>query len=173
MTSRTLAAAAALALMAGGAHAQQESDNRVSVQTDWSVFEDSNPKECWAVSVPKKTVNTKGGKPVSVSRGEIQLMAFYRPGSNVSGQLAFTGGYPFEGGSTVKISVGNNSFDLYTEGEWAWPAGPGDDAKILAAMRGGAEAVLTGHSSRGTQTQDTFSLMGFTAALEEAGKRCK
>ena len=31
----------------------------------------------------------------------------------------------------------------------------------------------TGRSGRGTQTKDTFSLLGFTAAVEEAEKRCQ
>ena len=56
-------------------------------------------------------------------------------------------------------------------GEWAWPASTADDTRIIAAMKRGAEAVLTARSSRGTQTKDTFSLLGFTAAVEEAEKR--
>jgi hypothetical protein len=32
--------------------------------------------------------------------------------------------------------------------------------------------VVTGVSSRGTTTKDTFSLLGFTAALDEAERRC-
>jgi hypothetical protein len=31
---------------------------------------------------------------------------------------------------------------------------------------------LTARSGKGTQTVDTFSLRGFTAAMEEAAKRC-
>ncbi len=61
---------------------------------------------------------------------------------------------------------------MFTEGEWAWPASTAEDDEIIAAMRGGADAVLTARSSRGTTTKDTFSLMGFTAALEEAQSRC-
>ena len=39
-------------------------------------------------------------------------------------------------------------------------------------MKRGADAVLTARSSRGTITKDTFSLLGFTAAVEDAQKRC-
>jgi len=42
----------------------------------------------------------------------------------------------------------------------------------VTAMKRGSEAVLTARSARGTKTQDTFSLLGFTAALDEAAKRC-
>ena len=47
-----------------------------------------------------------------------------------------------------------------------------DDAKIVAAMKRGKQAVLVGQSGRGTRTQDTFSLLGFTAAVDDAGARC-
>ncbi|WP_420861632.1 invasion associated locus B family protein [Algirhabdus cladophorae] len=168
---RGIAASVAVVVAAQGASAQQ-STNQVAAITDWSVFEEANPKECWSVSAPKETVNTRGGRVVAVTRSDILLMVFYRPGQNVSGQLTFTGGYPFASGSTVSMQIGDGSYDLFTEGEWAWPATPADDAKIIAAMKRGAQAVLTARSSRGTQTKDTFSLLGFTAAVEDAGKRC-
>ena len=41
-----------------------------------------------------------------------------------------------------------------------------------SAMKRGSTAILTGVSGRGTQTRDTFSLLGFTAAVEEAARRC-
>ena len=72
----------------------------------------------------------------------------------------------------MTLEVGGQDFQLFTEGDWAWPATPQDDAAIVAAMKRGADAVLTGRSGRGTQTKDTFSLLGFTAAVDEAAKRC-
>ena len=64
------------------------------------------------------------------------------------------------------------TYEMFTEGEWAWGASPADDATLLAALKKGTTAVLTARSGKGTQTQDTFSLRGFTAAMEEAAKRC-
>ncbi len=167
-----LAAGVTLSL-ASLAGAQEESTNQVAAKTAWSVFEDSDPRECWAVSAPTETVNTKDGRVVAVRRGDILLMTFYRPDANVSGQVTFTGGYPFAGGSTVSLDVGGSKFELFTEGEWAWPASTADDAKIITAMKRGSDAVLTAQSSRGTTTKDTFSLLGFTAAVDEAAKRCE
>ncbi|MDU8912738.1 invasion associated locus B family protein [Aestuariicoccus sp. MJ-SS9] len=165
-------ASAAIALAGTSVLAQEESTNRVDAMTDWSVFEGDNPRECWAVTTYKESVNTKDGRVVAVTRGEILLMVFYRPGADVQGQVAFTGGYPFASGSTVNVDIGGNEFELFTEGEWAWPATPQDDSKLITAMKRGADAVLTARSSRGTQTKDTFSLLGFTAAVEDAERRC-
>lgn len=166
---RTLCGAA-LALSAQVAVAQ-ESNNRVATKTDWSVFTEENPKECWGVSSPRETVNSRDGQPVSVRRGDILLFVTFRPGA--AGEVSFTGGYPFAGGSTVSINVDGTTFELFTDGEWAWPGTKEDDAALLAAMKKGASAVLTARSGKGTQTKDTFSLRGFTAAMEEAGKRCQ
>lgn len=171
---RALGLAGTLLVLAGPpVFAQQASTNQVAAKTDWSVFEDKNPRECWAVSSPKETVNTKGGRVVAVKRSEILLMAFFRPDAGVEGQISFTGGYPFASGSTVNVDIDGNTFELFTEGEWAWPASPEDDRKILTALKRGSQAVLTARSGRGTQTKDTFSLSGFTAAVDDAEKRCK
>lgn len=163
--------ALATSLMSGAVMAQ-ESTNRVAAETDWSVFVGDNPTECWAVTAPKETVNTRGGQVVTVNRSEILLMVFDRPGASVKGQLAFTGGYPFASGRSITMTIGNSKYQMSTSGEWAWPPTPADDAKIVAAMKRGATAVITAQSGRGTNTKDTFSLLGFTAALEDAQKRC-
>jgi hypothetical protein len=170
---RTLAIAA---ITLAGAAAQapvsaQESTNRVATMTDWSVFAEESPKECWGVSKPKETVNTRDGQPVSARRGEIRLFVTFRPGK--PGEISFAGGYPFAAGSTVEVSVDGTAYQLFTDGEWAWPGSAEDDAKLLAAMKAGKTATLTARSAKDTQTQDTFSLRGFTAAMEDAGKRCQ
>ncbi|MDO5759166.1 MAG: invasion associated locus B family protein [Rhodobacterales bacterium] len=171
------AAISAIAIFGFGAVspvlAQSASTNQVAAKTAWSVFTETSPRECWTVSAPTKTVNSKDGKVVEVRRGEILLMTFFRPDAGVRGQVAFTGGYPFADGSTIEVDVGGTKFQLYSEKEWAWPASADDDAKIIAALKRGSEVVLTGRSGRGTQTKDTFSLIGYTAAMEEAQKRCQ
>ncbi|MFV0335774.1 MAG: invasion associated locus B family protein [Tropicimonas sp.] len=176
MFSRTMTGIAATAAIFAGTNAfaqgTEESTNRVAAKTDWSVFVENDPTECWGVSSPKTTVNSRDGRTVSVQRGDILLFVTFRPGNGGKGEVSFTGGYPFAGGSTVTVAVGDSTFELFTEGEWSWPASAEDDNKLVTALKRGSEAVLTARSSRGTQTKDTFSLMGFTAAMEEAEKRC-
>jgi invasion protein IalB len=167
-----LGVAALVAVAAGAAPAQETTDNRVAASTDWSVFQESDPVECFSVSAPTSQENTRDGESVEVQRGDALLFVFYRPSEGVSGQVTFTGGYPFAANLPVTLEVGDSTFQLFTEGEWAWPASPEEDARLVAAMKAGAEAVVTGQSGRGTVTRDTFSLQGFTAAVEEAQSRC-
>ena len=163
-----------LTLAAGGAAVAQDSSNRVAAVTDWSVFVENDPVECWGVSSPKESKNTDDqGRPKAVKRGDILLFVSFKKGGGPTPEVSFTGGYPFAPGSKVGLDIGGTKFDLFTDGEWAWSGGPDDDSKIIAAMKGGSTAVLSAGSSRGTRTADTFSLLGFTAALDEATKRCQ
>lgn len=165
-----IGAAFAMAATVAGA---QESTNQVAVKTDWSVFTEENPKECWGVSKPKETVNTRNGQTVQARRGDILLFVTFRPGAGANGEVSFTGGYPFAPGSTVEVNVDGTTFNLITDGEWAWPGSPTEDGPILTALKRGTTAVITARSARGTVTKDTFSLRGFTAAMTEAEARCK
>lgn len=149
----------------------QESTNRVAANTDWSVFVAENPKECWSVSAPKESVAARDGKPATVRRGDVLLFVTFRPGSQ-TGEVSFAGGYTFANGSTVKMDIGDTAFELFTDGEWAWSGSADDDGRIIAAMKAGSSAVLSARSGRGTETKDTFSLNGVSAAIDEATKRC-
>ena len=163
-----------VAVSAGAAAAQ--SADRVAAHTDWSVFVAASPKECYIVSPPTGSVAKRDGKPTEVQRGDIRLFVSFRPGENVTNEVSFTGGYPFKPGSGVTLSVGSDKFTLAPgqgdAGEWAW-TDPSDDSRVVAALRKGASAKLSATSSRGTTTEDTFSLSGFTAAVEDAAARCK
>lgn len=161
--------AALLALMAQGASAQET--NRVAANTDWIGFVAASPKECWAVSAPKSSDNSKDGKPVAVRRSDIRLFVTFRPGK--PGEVSFMGGYPFAPKSTVELNISGNQFQLFTDGEGAWAGSPEEDAKIIAALKAGSDAKLSAASARGTKTVDTFSLSGFTATVDEAAAQCK
>ena len=138
----------------------------------WTAFGGDQPKECWAVSPPKSTVNTDAeGKPREVTRSDIRLYVAYRPGQN--GEVSFQGGYPFAPDSTVEVAIGGTKFKLFTEGENAWTGSPDEDAKLITALRGGSDAVISGRSARGTRTADTFSLKGITAMTNKAQETCK
>jgi hypothetical protein len=162
--------------LSGAGQALAQSAERVAAHTDWSVFVAETPKECYIVSPPTNSSATRDGQPAEVQRGDIRLFVAFRPGENVSNEVSFTGGYPFQPGSTVTLDIGGAKFSLGPgqgdAGEWAW-TDPSDDSRAVAAMRRGATATLSGTSSRGTTTVDTFSLSGFTAAIEDAEARCR
>ena len=151
-----------------------QSQNRVDAKRDWAIFEatQNGAKICWIVSKPTKSVALRGGNQVSVNRGDIYLMVAVRPADGVENEVSFISGYPFKKGSEVEATVGSTTFEMFTDGDNAWPPSEDEDDRIVAAFRKGIDARVEGVSSRGTTTVDTFSLLGFTDALSAARDRC-
>ena len=173
MTWKALAVCAALA--AATPVAAQESNQPVASHSDWSVYVAGSPKECYIMTQPKSSDARRGGASVTVERGLIRLFVTFRPADEVANEVSFSSGYPLA--EPVRVEVGADTFSLSPgtgdANDWAWPATPADDARLVAAMRRGADAKVTGVSTRGTTTIDTFSLIGFTAAVNEAEERCR
>ena len=163
------------ALAAAPALAQAAAE-RVAAHNDWSVFVAGEPRECYIVSVPTSSSARRDGQPVEVDRGDIRLFVRFNPGESVTNEVSFTGGYPLREGTPVQVDLGAETFSLNPgagdANGWAWPSAE-DDSRMVAAMRRGSTATVTGVSTRGTTTVDTFSLAGFTAAVNEAEGRCK
>jgi len=148
------------------AMAQQEVP-RVALYENWSVFSPENPRECFIASAPTQWIAREGSTDVTARtrRSEIRLYVTNRPATSVVHEVSYTGGYPFRDGSTVSMEIGGDTFELFTEGEYAWPASAAEDAKMVAAMKKGSTAVVRGLSTRGKTTIDTFTLIGFTGRL--------
>ena len=94
-----------------------------------------------------------------------------RPTEGRKGIVSVVPGYKYEPGSSVLVTIGRKQFHLFTAGNAAW-AQEGDDAPIVAAIRGGSTLVVTGHMESGPATTDTFSLKGFGAALVALDQAC-
>ena len=99
---------ATLALMTQGALAQPTSDNLVATKTDWSVFTEENPKECWGVQQPQ---GNREHPRRQAGFGQARRYPAVRdlPAGAGGGETSFTGGYPFAPGSKVELNVDGTS----------------------------------------------------------------
>jgi invasion protein IalB len=174
IVKRAAGAAMVAATMGASAAATQEVE-AVGVHNAWSVYQVGAGAQriCWIRAAPSRQDARRSGQRVSVNRGETFLTVAARPGDGVRNEVSTQIGYTFRAGSEVRVDIGSNRFTMFTDGDKAWPNAPADDDRIVDAMRRGAEAVLTGVSSRGTTTIDTYSLIGFTAALDQAQGLCR
>ncbi|MEE2997095.1 MAG: invasion associated locus B family protein [Pseudomonadota bacterium] len=136
---------------------------------DWSAYAEGKGKSrtCWIYSEPIKNE----GK--YKKRGRIYSMVSHAQGGKVINQVQFTAGYTFKNGSTVRVMIGRQTFELFTDADTAWAQNPKDDVMMVRAMRSGAKMIVNGVSSRGTQTKDTYSLSGISAAHKAIGRACR
>ncbi len=139
---------------------------------DWDalIIKEGNTKTCYMISTPKRSTANKK----NVRRGDIYITVTNRPSVGVKSEVNAVMGYPLRPNSEVRFQVdGKRAQGLFTEGSTAWAYDGSDDAKLAASMKAGSNLVVTGTSARGTQTTDTYSLSGFTAALNAINKACR
>lgn len=135
---------------------------------DWtahSVGTGSN-KICYIVSIPTKK------QPSNVNRDGVFFYVTTWAGQNEFAEPSVVTGYPYQPNSTTTISVGSDTFSMFTKGDSAWVADRGNERKLIAAMRKGSAMIVKGTSRRGTVTTDSYSLSGVTAGLTAIGKAC-
>jgi len=151
----------------GTVSAQAEDPKELDTFKDWQAYTYRAPdsKVCFAFSAPKKSEASKKAK-----RDEIRFIVTNHPGKKVRGQISTIIGYPFKEGSEVKLEIDDKSFTLYPVGDTAW-AGD-EDAAIVEAMKAGTSLKVTGISWKGTETIDSYSLSGISAAIDEIDKAC-
>ena len=162
---RSILLAAAAAALPGAASAA----DRLGSFGDWAAYADGKGKArtCWIYSEPKKDEGKYS------KRGRIYVLVTHRPGEGTTNQVQFSAGYDYKEGSAVEVVIGTGKFQLFTKGDSAWARDKAGDDALVAAMRGGSEMIVTGVSSRGTATRDTYSLSGISAAHDAIGKACK
>ncbi|WP_316975841.1 invasion associated locus B family protein [Shumkonia mesophila] len=170
-TARLFPIVAALLIGAGAAAAQTPSPASGFIDNfdDWSAFsEKENGKPlCYMASLPKKSEGVAG------QRGAAYMMVTHRPAEKTTGEVSVRAGYIYKEGSEVEVRVGGGQpIMLFTDQGFAWTREAKTDQALIAAMKAGASLVVKGTSSRGTQTTDSYSLKGFTAALEAINKAC-
>ncbi len=68
--------------------------------------------------------------------------------------------------------IGDASHRLFTSNEAAWVEDEKQYKKIIQQMKQGARVKVKSISSRGTNITDTYSLIGFTKALNAINKAC-
>ena len=136
---------------------------------DWTAYQTTQggKRICYIASKPKKDEGNYS------KRGEILTMVTHRPASKSFNVVSIHAGYKFKKGSTAEVAVGGARITLFTNAETAWANDSSDDNALVKNMRAGAKMIVQGRSWRGTQTKDTYSLLGFTLALRAINKACK
>lgn len=169
--TRNLLAATGLALALGisavtGAVAQQVEN--LGVFTDWTAWKgsDSNGTICYISSQPKDA------QPTNVNRDPIHFLVIHRQGLKVRNEVQTLVGYPLETNSKPQAIIDGKGFDMLVDGSAAWLASESDESVFVAAMKAGRTMIIKARSQRGTDTTDTYSLSGATAAMNAIDEAC-
>jgi invasion protein IalB len=138
---------------------------------DWGAYAAAagGGRVCYALATPSSTRTNPPNRP----RDPVYLFISTRPGENVRNEVSVIMGYQLKPDSEVNVEIGNNKFVMYTKADGAWISNAAEEARMVETMRKGADIVVTGTSSRGTQSTDRYSLKGLSQALDRTAKECK
>jgi invasion protein IalB len=138
---------------------------------DWGAFTATpgGAKVCFALAKPKASKT----EPTGRQRGQAYVFIATRPAENVKNEISVIIGYPFKSASDATAEVGATKFAMYTQSDGAWIKNVAEEARMVDAMRKGAELTVKGTSGRGTQSIDQYSLKGLAQALDRADQECK
>ena len=130
----------------------------------WTLIK--NDDWCYIGSLP-----IKSDLPETKKRGENYILVYKIIGSDEN-IIQIEAGYKYNLNKEIVVKIDNSSFKFYSTEDSSETAWTNNDKKVVYAMKKGLELVLSGQSSRGTITNDTYTLKGFTTALNKLNKDC-
>ncbi len=141
----------------------------IGVYKDWTAVTSTSGarKTCMMWSQPKQSQGFKD------KRGDVFAFVTHQPSANRFDRVSFETGYTLDSAPSVRVSIGDEHFQLSASGSGAWARNSADDAALIKAMRAGRTMTVEGKASGAATVRDTYSLIGFTAAYNAITAACK
>ena len=161
-------AVGAIMALAPAAQAQQATElGTFNAWTAWQAT-DASGVICYVSATPQAS------EPSGANRDPIHFMIIHRKGMGTKNEVQTIIGYPFNStAANASAAVDGKAYPMVTEGSAAWLASTGDESGFVAAFKAGSNLTIKGISQRGTNTTDTHSLSGATAAVNAIDAACK
>jgi invasion protein IalB len=157
---------------------------------DWGVYQSQANKGrvCYTLAQPKDR------QPSDLKRDPAYAFISDRPGEGVRNEVSFIMGFDVanppeensdESGDKDKakkrkpvikgatVTVGDQSFDLLAKASNLWVKNAAKEGELVDTMRKGAKLEVRAMSKKGNMTTDTYSLAGFSQAIERVLKDCQ
>ena len=134
---------------------------------NWESFvaETDKGKICFAQTVPTKRA------PAAVKRNESKLFVTFRPSEDVKDEVSLTSGHDYKT-SSVTARSGKRKYSFFSQKEFAWLLDDQEEKKFIQLMKKATDIIVKARTTKGAETTDHYSMMGFTKAYNTAKKTC-
>jgi hypothetical protein len=147
---------------------------------DWGVYHTQAAKGrvCYTLAQPKER------SPADLKRDPAYAFISDRPGEGVRNEISFIMGFdvanspdtpdPKKKGADKEAMaiIGDQSFELLAKTSNLWVKNAAKEGQLVDEMRKAAKLQVKAASKKGNLTTDTYSLVGFSQALERVQKDC-
>ena len=134
---------------------------------NWESFtaETNEGKICFAQTSPTKRA------PTAIKREKSKLFVTFRPSENINDEISLTSGHKYKA-STVIAKSGKRSYSFFSKEDFAWILDDQEEKKFIKLMKKATDVIVKARTSKGAETTDHYSMMGFTKAYNTAKKNC-
>ena len=131
----------------------------------FNIFETEKGKICFAQTVPTKRA------PGAIQREQSKLFVTFRPGENIKDEVSVTSGHDYKS-STVTASSGKKRYSFFSQKNFAWLLDDQEERNFIKLMKRATNLIVKARTTKGAETTDHYSMMGFTKAYNTAKKTC-
>ena len=134
---------------------------------NWESFiaETDKGKICFAQTVPTKRA------PAAVKRNKSKLFVTFRPSEEIKDEVSLTSGHDYKT-SSVTASSGKRRYSFFSQKDFAWLLDDQEEKKFIQLMKRATDIIVKARTTKGAETTDHYSMMGFTKAYNTAKKAC-
>ena len=134
---------------------------------NWESFvvETDKGKICFAQTVPTKRA------PSSIHRGKSKLFVTFRPSESIKDEVSLTSGHDYKT-STVTAASGKKRYSFFSQKNFAWLLDDQEEKNFIKLMKRATNLIIKARTTKGAETTDHYSMMGFTKAYNTAKKTC-
>mgnify|MGYP006153200555 CR=1 FL=1 len=134
---------------------------------NWESFtvETDKGKICFAQTIPTKRA------PAAIKRNKSKLFVTFRPSENIKDEISITSGHDYKT-STVTASSGKRRYSFFSQKNFAWLLDDQEERKFIQLMKKATDIIVKARTTKGAETTDHYSMMGFTKAYNTAKKTC-
>ena len=134
---------------------------------NWESFtaETEKGKICFAQTIPTKRA------PSSIKREKSKLFVTFRPSENIKDEVSMTSGHDYKS-STVTASSGKKRYSFFSQKNFAWLLDDQEERSFIKLMKKATNVIVKARTTKGAETTDHYSMMGFTKAYNTAKKTC-
>ena len=134
---------------------------------NWESFtaQTDKGKICFAQTTPTKRA------PASIKREKSKLFVTFRPSENIRDEVSMTSGHDYKS-STVTASSGKKRYSFFSQKNFAWLLDDQEERNFIKLMKRATNVIVKARTTKGAETTDHYSMMGFTKAYNTAKKTC-
>ena len=134
---------------------------------NWESFvaETDKGKICFAQTIPTRRA------PAAVKRDKSKLFVTFRPSEEIKDEVSLTSGHDYKT-SSVTASSGKRRYSFFSQKNFAWLLDDQEEKKFIQLMKKATDIIVKARTTKGAETTDHYSMMGFTKAYNTAKKTC-